>query len=450
MSTLHKLYYLILILTIATGSNIYAQIFWDEIPTGITAPLSSVSNIDEINAWACGNSGTVIKTSNRGYNWVNLTGNGIPANVTLVNIFGISAVSAVTAGYSGSNTFVFLTSNSGANWTQVFTETGGFINAVWMTSALNGFMQGDPVSGRWSLWKTSNGGVNWDSAGLYLPQVSGEAGWNNSMWVNGISIWFGTGNSRIYYSSTSGSNWAAQSTSPEINSYIVSFDVLIQNTGFTAGATMLKSTNSGTNWTGVTVPGTGNINGISLVNQSTIICARGSSIYTSLTGGIGWITNFTTTSGTYTHLSITRGAISFGPGVMYAAKNNGGITRGNMFVEGVTLISNEVPSEFKLSQNYPNPFNPETKIVFSVPKLNDYNPGSNRAPLVKLVVYNIEGKEIESLHNKVIQPGIYEASWNGSGYASGMYFYRLVISDPSYNGSAGVIYTKTRKMVLVK
>ena len=133
------------ILALIFISSICSQVFWDEIPTGISTQLSSVSNINGVSAWACGQNGTVIRTTNYGYNWMNVSGNGIPSTVILINIYGVNDSIAITAGYTGANTFVYRTTNRGINWTQVFTQANGFINAVWMTSMTNGFMQGDPV-----------------------------------------------------------------------------------------------------------------------------------------------------------------------------------------------------------------------------------------------------------------------------------------------------------------
>jgi photosystem II stability/assembly factor-like uncharacterized protein len=111
--------------------------------SGVSIDLKSAYAVNTSSGWICGYSGTVLRTTNAGSNWLNVSGNGIPATRLLINIFGIDANTAITAGYEGANTYVYRTSNAGANWTQVFTETNGFINAVWMISPLNGFMQGD-------------------------------------------------------------------------------------------------------------------------------------------------------------------------------------------------------------------------------------------------------------------------------------------------------------------
>lgn len=72
---------------------------------------------------------------------------------------------------------------------------------------------------------------------------------------------------------------------------------------------------------------------------------------------------------------------------------------------------------FNLFQNYPNPFNPSTKINFQIEK----------AARIKIVVYNILGKEIAVLINEEKRPGKYEIEFNAVEYnlASGVYFYKI-------------------------
>jgi hypothetical protein len=103
---------------------------------------------------------------------------------------------------------------------------------------------------------------------------------------------------------------------------------------------------------------------------------------------------------------------------------------------GIQIISTEIPKSYALYQNYPNPFNPSTKIKFEIP----FSPFEGGKGDVKLVVYDVLGKEITILINQLLQPGTYEVEWNGSNYPSGVYFYKLFTSD----------FTETRKMVLIK
>lgn len=97
---------------------------------------------------------------------------------------------------------------------------------------------------------------------------------------------------------------------------------------------------------------------------------------------------------------------------------------------GITKISNNVPNKFALFQNYPNPFNPKTSINYQLPVTN----------FVKIVLYDVLGKEVEVLVNEKQNAGIYQVEWDGSKYPSGVYFYRITSGD----------FTKVKKMVLVK
>ncbi len=96
----------------------------------------------------------------------------------------------------------------------------------------------------------------------------------------------------------------------------------------------------------------------------------------------------------------------------------------------VNIPPRTMPTDYTLSQNYPNPFNPTTQIAYSVP----------RNGLVTLKVYNVLGQEVATLFSGMRQPGHYVATFNGSRFASGVYFYRL---------QAGSV-TITKKLVMIK
>ena len=98
-------------------------------------------------------------------------------------------------------------------------------------------------------------------------------------------------------------------------------------------------------------------------------------------------------------------------------------------------LSNEVPVRFSLEQNYPNPFNPTTKIKFSIPSL-----GQRHAFDVHLIIYDILGREVAIPINQQMKPGHYEVEWDGSNFASGVYFYKLEAGS----------FVETKKMVLIK
>jgi hypothetical protein len=99
-----------------------------------------------------------------------------------------------------------------------------------------------------------------------------------------------------------------------------------------------------------------------------------------------------------------------------------------------SITGNSLPAGFSLHQNYPNPFNPRTSIAFDI----------LTAGRVKLLVYDIAGKEIITLASGRLHSGSYEYIWDAAGYPSGVYYYKLIYESP-----AGT-FAETKKMVLIK
>jgi len=114
---------------------------------------------------------------------------------------------------------------------------------------------------------------------------------------------------------------------------------------------------------------------------------------------------------------------------------------------GIKPISTEVPDKYALYQNYPNPFNPKSNIKFQIAK-TPLNPPQGGKQTVRLIVYDVLGREVTTLVNEQLSPGTYEVEWDAGNYGSGVYFYKLIAGDPST--SPGQSFVQTRKMVLLK
>jgi hypothetical protein len=96
----------------------------------------------------------------------------------------------------------------------------------------------------------------------------------------------------------------------------------------------------------------------------------------------------------------------------------------------VEKIEGSLPKVFSLDQNYPNPFNPSTTISFSIPAVSQ----------VRLVVYDILGREVKTLLDEKKEAGSYRVTFNAQNFASGIYFCRI---------EAGAEF-KVRKLMLLK
>ncbi len=104
--------------------------------------------------------------------------------------------------------------------------------------------------------------------------------------------------------------------------------------------------------------------------------------------------------------------------------------------DGSVLYSSQVKvgqgelEEFVINQNFPNPFNPTTQISIEVLVDSDF----------EIVVYNLEGKEVDVLHNGYLANGKYQFKFDGSELPSGIYLYK--VSSPNFS--------RTKKMILAK
>jgi enediyne biosynthesis protein E4 len=102
--------------------------------------------------------------------------------------------------------------------------------------------------------------------------------------------------------------------------------------------------------------------------------------------------------------------------------------------EIILTALNESPSAIPLNpvleQNYPNPFNPRTSIQYTL----------NNLQFVSLKVYDVLGNEVSTLVNEVKPAGSYKVKFSGTGFPSGVYFYRIEAGS----------FSDTKKFIIIK
>ena len=352
--------------------------------------------------------GNISKTTNGGLNWFTITthqfqhGNGITfhnESTGWICTSGGGLYRTTNGGYnwilsncngcSSVDDFMdiqFINQNTGWAYGDVkaFKSTDGGLSYFPLycgTDVENGFFidtLNGWVGGLSGTTRSTNGGNSWFQFSVL-----------NSVWglyfVNLNKGWVCTYHGKIYRTTNSGINWAEQYSNNGTPLYKVQF--VNENTGWVVGdsGAIIKTTNGGINWY--------------RQNSQPITIYWGIFM---ISPNEGWVC---------------------GNGFILHTTDGGGPI-------GIKPISNEIPNAFYLSQNYPNPFNPITKIKFQIAKLCD----------AKLVIYDVMGREIETLINQQLSPGTYETEWDASNYPSGVYFYRLTAGD----------YSDTKKMVLIK
>jgi hypothetical protein len=365
--------------------------------------------------------------------------NGPGAGVYLSNNYGASWTYSGLApnntnclAVSGTNVFagtveagIFLSTNNGGTWTAV---NNGIpvqqINALIVKGT--SIFAGTNGSG---AYVSTNNGTNWTllNSGLPIPAKIMAFG------INGATIFAGLKNSNgVYVSTNNGASWTQTSL---INESVTSF--AIYGTKIFAGCSGGKvylSTNNGGSWA-LVINGlpAGDVGGLALIGSNLFAGINYPNtywgVYYSSNSGATWIPKndgFPPSWGTGPPVQcflITSNYIFAGTGAQVWRRNL------SEFI-GINQISELVPAKYSLSQNYPNPFNPTTKIKFDVVRLGD----------VKIVVYDVMGREVQSLVNESLQPGTYETSFDGSTLNSGVYFYKLVADG----------FTETKRMLLIK
>ncbi len=395
---------------------------WASQVSGVTNQLLTVSAVTDLIGWAAGAGPTVIKTTN-GTSWTTATGTGIRGDV--YSIYAWDANNAICT-TSPDTTFIFKTSNGGTTWNKTYAlPAPGFIDALQMISPTEGYGLGDPVGGKWTVVKTTDGGNSWARMATEPAQVGAEAGWNNSLQIVGTNIWFGTNATRVYHSTDLGVTWTSAPSTGTVNTYCLHFNN--PTTGLAAGSATVKTTNGGANYTATGSPGTaGNIAGLEGAGTDFWAVRNGTDVYRSTNQGANWTSVFTAPAAVFLDIDFK---VVNGCPVGWAVGNTGGIAKMST-VTGISNYNSEVPDSYLLKQNFPNPFNPTTNINFSIPK----------SGLVTLKIYDITGKEVTTLVNEFKGAGNYIVGFNAINLTSGTYFYRI-----EANG-----FIDTKKMLLIK
>ncbi|HEY5123726.1 MAG TPA: T9SS type A sorting domain-containing protein [Ignavibacteria bacterium] len=402
-------YYLIFILIVHCTFNIdNCQSQWVQMSNGMENDNNIISLTSiENNIFTGTNSsfsgiGGVFLSTNNGANWIQtaLNNYSVYSFATIDNI-----IFAGTGGYG-----VYLTTNNGINWTQK-----GLNGKVISSLAVIGY---NIFAGTWDsgIYRSTNNGANWIQTALNNKTV-------RSLVTLGNNLFAGIDSGGVYLTTNNGISWTQTALN---NKYILCLAVCrndIFASSFNIGVSeVFISTNNGTNWTLKAFPEIAN--SFAFFGNNIFVGSHQSGVFLSTNYGTNWFQinegfNF---SSDIASLLITNNYI-------FAGSFHHSIWRRPLLelITSIQNISSEIPSEFSLFQNYPNPFNPTTKIKFEIPlsKVEEPPWRWGRQGVVSLKVFDILGKEVATLVNEQLIPGNYEVTFDGSKFASGVYFYQL-------------------------
>jgi photosystem II stability/assembly factor-like uncharacterized protein len=443
MKTSHNIF-LVFLLTLNFSlltSSSYSQWYYQSLPS-----YYSISDIKFFDA----NTGLMIfttsylgmlRTTNGGNNWT-LIHNAL----TFYQLEKIDSTALYAIGRWNGVDRIQRTYDKGLTWDSVSIASYNAYTGLSFINRDTGWVSGANYLNYRTIWRTTNGGLTLNEQTnntgrgrpFFLKQkVNGEyIGWHYSL----------IGDDLFWKTTNSGITWF-QATRPPAQ-FPGYFEFYNENTGwFTSSGTgggLYKSTNGGMNWTLQTLPSGNNINStiyhIKIINLDTIYGGGGSRllpggilhplIWKTTNGGINWGYQEADTSihggGSKVDFINSLTGWSYGGHGIHTTNGGGPIT--------FTAIQNNneiIAKDFVLYQNYPNPFNQLSIIKYQL---------SVKA-LVKIRIYDINGREIETLINKKQEPGTYKVSFNAEKLSSGVYFYALFADN---------LRIDTKKMLYVK
>lgn len=198
------------------------ELHWEQQESGTDAGFRGLSVVSADVAWASGTGGTVVRTTDGGTTWVNVSVAGAEGlDFRDVEAFGESTAYLLAAG-EGDKSRIYKTTDGGKSWAVQFTCTDpkGFYDAIAFWDETHGIAFSDPLDGKFQLLAT-NDGEHWNplpAAGL--PQaLNGEGAFAASgtclISRGEKEVWFVTGGrakARVFHSADRGRSWTANET----------------------------------------------------------------------------------------------------------------------------------------------------------------------------------------------------------------------------------------------
>ena len=362
-------------------------------------------------AYACingyGSGSKIYKTTNRGVNWINISGNlpDVPMSYcvphpTLNNVL-----------FAGSQFGCFKTSNGGMNWIR---WNNGMPNACIVTDMKYVF-----INGTGYVYASTYG------RGIWRRAITGDdpSGYSVEWHKNALAKNF-TGSQSTYDTI----NAQVSGNVPYITRMVVQLDTIFDNNDAQLQGFLIAPNGQ----TDTLFFNPGPVGGqdffiTQLHDTGPMSIQNGTAPFTGIFRPRTALSKFEgmNPNGNWIFKIYDGGATNVGTLQAWSLE----ITYDDTTVVGLHG-NGEIAKEYRLYQNYPNPFNPSTNIKFSLAK-NE---------VVKITVYDMTGREMKILVNRQFNSGVHSVNFDASNYSSGVYFYKLESAE----------FNDVKKMVVLK
>ncbi len=431
----------IVLFLIVSCSKVYSQPFWSRIQSPVNNDLKDCYFVDANTGWISGSSGTIIKTTNGGVSW-KIQDPTVQSDIEDIFFVNENTGWALTwlitpdsSQYPG--TYILKTTDGGNVWSKsMFTDTNIFLNTVFFQDSQKGYMGGGPSL----IVYTNDGGINWTRADTDTSLIFGLPVYKIKFFDNNTG--YACGGFRdiagiVWVTTNSGVNWKGTMVAPEpffdVDA-LSSTKAVVSGGDLEFGSSTVWTTNAGANWHYDTLGVFGLATGISFRTkiEGWMTGSYSRKFLYSIDSGFTWESVYTVDSSSL--FDVTFPDSSTG----YACGAGGAILKYQRTSSGVNNLSeNFSPESFVIHQNHPNPFNPVTKINYEL-KSEGY---------VRIVIYDLLGREMEKLIDKKQTQGTYSIQFDASSFSAGIYYCKFYYADDKYPEN---VISGSMKIVLMK
>lgn len=429
-----------LIIFFSLNKICFSQENWTELAPITDWNLRAVHFIDSLTGWACGDFGTIIKTTDGGKTFSSQN-SGVQSFIFDIFFTNQHKGFAVTIKDDFPfTTKILSTTNGGSNWiAENYPQDNFFFNSIYFVDSLVGFMGGTTIV------RTSDGGESWNEVHIDSNLISSLPVEEFRFYNNQLG--FACGGfldvaGVVWRTTDGGLNWTATGVGPDPVFSINVLDslnivALAGDPEGLFGVGHIRSSDGGETWSFTTLDFFGLALGSGFRNKSEGWYAAGFNFLLTSNGGQSWVKIPADSNKLVYDLIFTDEYTAF------AAGDSGQVWRYKNYVTNIEMEETATPNNLILYQNYPNPFNPITKIKYTIPSTLL---SLGRVVEVKLLVYDILGNEIAALVNEQQPAGTYEVEFNAQQTAynkqlpAGVYFYQLIAGS----------FIQTKKLILLK
>lgn len=242
-----------------------APVFTTVIASGVTVKLTKVQFVSANTAYIAGDDGTILKSTDAGATWTDLTANTEETS-DFESLFFIDANTGWAIGDDG---IVTKTTDGGSTWTSQTDNTGttSTLRTIYFLDANNGYAGGSDGI----LIHTTDGGATWTTQTTGL-ETAGDRVYDLYFWnaTNGIAV---AGGGHVITTSDGGTTWALQADVNGVQESWKSVQFADANNGWINGSDGLiyKTINGGASWSAQTSPSDADFNGLTLIDNQTLV-----------------------------------------------------------------------------------------------------------------------------------------------------------------------------------